>query len=115
MLPACENLNCFEYLKKCTSIYPDVDMMQHFGVRYKKSKIFEDIEALSGFFQKKLGLRRGDVFTVFMPTTIQSIVTTYALSQIGVIVNMARSFCVKPCLTSMQKALWFLTYFQRIT
>ena len=88
MLPVCENLNCYEYLKKCTSIYPDVDMMQHFGVRYKKSKIFHDIEALSGFFQKKLGLRKGDVFTVFMPTTMQSIITTYALSQIGVIVNM---------------------------
>ena len=88
MLPSVENYNCAEYLKKCTSIYGDVDMLQHFGVRYKKSRVFHDMDALSGFFQKKLGLKKGDVFTVFMPTTMQSIITFYALSQIGVIVNM---------------------------
>lgn len=87
MLPSADNNNCFEYLKLCTSKYPDVDMMQHFSVRYKKSKIFKDINALSGYFQQKLGLKPGDVYTIFMPTTVQGIAAFYALNQIGVIVN----------------------------
>ena len=88
MLPAPKDINCYDYLKECTSIYDDVWMMQHFGVKYRKSEIFRDIEALASYFQNDLGLKQGDVYTVFMPTTVQSIVAFYALNSIGVIVNM---------------------------
>lgn len=88
MLPAPKEINCYDYLKECTSIYDDVWMMQHFGVKYRKSEIFRDIEALASYFQNDLGLKQGDVYTVFMPTTVQSIIAFYALNSIGVIVNM---------------------------
>ena len=88
MLPPVNNDNCYEYLKRCTSIYPDVWMMQHFGVRYRKSEIFRDIDGLSAYFQNELGLKRGDVYTVFMTTTVQGIIAFYALNQIGVIANI---------------------------
>ncbi len=88
MLPAPQEINCYDYLKECTSIYDDVWMMQHFGVKYRKSEIFRDIEALASYFQNDLGLKQGDVYTVFMPTTVQSIIAFYALNSIGVIVNM---------------------------
>lgn len=88
MLPAPKDINCYDYLKECTSIYDDVWMMQHFGVKYRKSEIFRDIEALASYFQNDLGLKQGDVYTVFMPTTVQSIIAFYALNSIGVIVNM---------------------------
>ncbi len=88
MLPAPKNINCYDYLKECTSIYDDVYMMQHFGVKYRKSEIFRDIDALASYFQNDLGLKKGDVYTVFMPTTVQSIIAFYALNSIGVIVNM---------------------------
>lgn len=88
MLPKPERDNCYEYLKRCTGIYDDVYMMQHFGVKYYRSEIFKDIDALAGYFQKVLGLKRGDVYTVFMPTTVQSIIAFYALNQIGVIANL---------------------------
>lgn len=87
MLPAAGNYNCFEFLKLCTEKYNDVYMMQHFGVKYLRSEIFSDINAMSGYFQKVLGLKEGDVYTVFMPTTVQGIITFYALNQIGVIAN----------------------------
>lgn len=87
MLPAAENYNCYDFLKVCTEIYDDVYMMQHFGVKYLRSEIFADIEAMSGYFQKELGLKKGDVYTVFMPTTVQGIITFYALNRIGVIAN----------------------------
>ena len=87
MLKSPENKNCYEYLRECTEIYDDVYMMQHFGVKYYRSEIFSHMDALAGFFQKELGLKRGDVFTIFMPTTVQSIVAFYALNSIGVITN----------------------------
>ena len=88
MLPAPKDINCYDYLKECTSIYGDVYMMQHFGVKYRKSEILRDMEALASYFQNDLGLKQGDVYTVFMPTTVQSIIAFYALNSIGVIVNM---------------------------
>ncbi len=88
MLPPVEDYNCYEYLKTCTKIYKDVDMMQHFGVRYKRSAIFRDINAMSAYFQHELGLKPGDVYTLFMTTTVQGIICFYALNQIGVIANI---------------------------
>ena len=88
MLPSVENFNCTEYLRHCTGIYDDVWMMQHFGVKYRKSEIFAEIDAMSAYFQKDLGLKRGDVYTLFMTTTMQGIIGFYALCQIGVIANI---------------------------
>lgn len=87
MLQAPENRNCYEYLKFSTGIYDDFFMMQHFGVNYKRSEMFAHIDALAAYFQKDLGLKRGDVYTIFMPTTVQSILAFYALNKIGVITS----------------------------
>ncbi len=87
MLSAPNNTNCYEYLRQCTEIYEDVYMMQHHSVKYMRSEIFRDIENLAAYFQKGLGLKKGDVYTIFMPTTVQSIVAFYALNSIGVITN----------------------------
>ncbi len=87
MLPAPNNLNCFEYLEYCTSRFGDVNMMQHFGIDYLRSEIFRDISNLAAYFQKELGLKKGDVYTIFMPTTMQSIIGFYALNKIGVITS----------------------------
>ncbi|MBR3817076.1 MAG: acyl--CoA ligase [Clostridia bacterium] len=87
MLKSPENKNCYEYLRECTEIYDDVYMMQHFGVKYYRSEIFRHMDALAGFLQKELGIKRGDVVTVFMPTTVQSIIAFYALNSIGAITN----------------------------
>ena len=87
MLPAPENLNCTEYLEYCTGRFDDVYMMQHFGIKYLRSEILKDIDCLAAYFQKELGLGKGDVYTIFMPTTMQSIIAFYALNKIGVITS----------------------------
>ncbi len=87
MIPAPNNLNCYEYLEYCTSRFDDVYMMQHFGVKYLRSEILRDISNLAAYFQKGLGLKKGDVYTIFMPTTMQSIIAFYALNKIGVITS----------------------------
>ena len=87
MLPAPNNLNCTEYLEYCTGRYNDVFMMQHFGIKYLRSEILRDIDRLAAYFQKELGLKKGDVYTILMPTTMQSIIAFYALNKIGVITS----------------------------
>ncbi|MEE1321983.1 MAG: class I adenylate-forming enzyme family protein [Acutalibacteraceae bacterium] len=87
MIPAPNNLNCVEYLEYCTSRFDDVYMMQHFGVNYLRSEVLRDINRLAAYFQKGLGLKKGDVYTIFMPTTMQSIIAFYALNKIGVITS----------------------------
>ena len=87
MLKSPENKNCYQYLRECTEIYDDFHMMQHFGVKYYRTEMFKHMNYLAGYIQKELGIKRGDVVTVFMPTTVQSIVAFYALNSIGVITN----------------------------
>lgn len=87
MLPEPKDLNCTEYLEYATSRFDDVNMMQHFGVDYLRSEILRDINNLAAYFQKEIGLKKGDVYTIFMPTTMQSIIAFYALNKIGAIAS----------------------------
>ncbi len=86
MIPT-ENYNCYEYFKKNTASFGDYDAAISFGHRIKKSTLLNDIDRLAAYF-KSVGLRRGDVYTVFLPTCVQSFVAFYALNKIGVIVNI---------------------------
>lgn len=105
MLPQTHNYNCFEYLKLCTEAYGDFYMMQHLGTKYTRTQIFRDIDNLAAYFQKGLGLKKGDVYTVFMPTTIQAIVAFYALNKIGVAVNFLHPLMSSAYLTDALRSL----------
>lgn len=81
------NQSCYEYWLECTDMYGEYDAMQHFGKKVPKSEFLRDVDALAAYARIELGLTRGDVVTVFMPTTVQSIAAFYAFNKIGVIVN----------------------------
>ena len=68
-------------------VFGDYDAAIHFGHRIKRSALLSDIDRLAAYF-KSAGLRRGDVYTVFLPTCVQSFVAFYALNKIGVIANI---------------------------
>lgn len=87
MLPETKNHSCYDYLKVCTEKYGDLNMVQYGNTKYTKSELFRDIDRLSAYFQNELNLKKGDIYTVFMPTSIQAIVAFYALNKIGVSVN----------------------------
>ena len=86
MIPT-ESYNCYEYFKNNTAAFGDYDAAIHFGHRIKRSALLSDIDRLAAYF-KSAGLRRGDVYTVFLPTCVQSFVAFYALNKIGVIANI---------------------------
>ena len=82
-----DELNCYEFFLKATEKYGDYDAYQHMDERGKRSELIAHIEALAAYFSKELKLKRGDAYTVFTPTNVESIVAFYALNKLGVIVN----------------------------
>ena len=93
------NYNCYEFFLAATSQYHDYDCAQHMDQRLKRSEFICDVEAFAAYAKTSLGLQKGDVYTIFCPTNIESMVAFYALNKLGVIVNF-----VHPLLPTEQLA-----------
>lgn len=86
--------SCYEYLRQCYARYSkDLGDVTAFVVpvadqcsETKMSKLFEDIEDLAAYFAS-IGLKKGDVYTVFLPTCAHAFTAFYALNKLGVIVS----------------------------
>ena len=81
------NYNCYEFYLAATEKHGDYKQAQHMDEMVMRSKFICDIEALACYFQKELGLKRGDVYSIFVPSDIESFTAFYALNKLGVIVN----------------------------
>ncbi len=79
--------NCYDYFLKNTKQYGEYTVFSHYGKEHKKSELVADIESAAVYFKNELGLKRGDVYTVFSPTNVESMILFMALNKIGVIVN----------------------------
>lgn len=79
--------NCYDYFLKNTEQYGEYTVFSHYGREHKKSELVADIEAAAVYFKNELGLKEGDVYTVFSPTNVESMIVFMALNKIGVIVN----------------------------
>ncbi|MBQ5969710.1 MAG: acyl--CoA ligase [Clostridia bacterium] len=99
------DMSCYDYYKACTVEYGTYYCQQHFGKWFLNTKIVSDMDALAAYARIELGLKPGDVYSVFMPTTVQSIVAFYALNKVGVIVNFIHPLLppevVKETITSL--------------
>lgn len=82
-----ENHNCYDYFLKNTEQYGEYTVFSHYGREHKKSELVADIEAAAAYYKNELGLKRGDVYTVFSPTNVESMIVFMALNKLGVIVN----------------------------
>ena len=81
------NYNCYEFYLAATEKHGDYKQAQHMDEMVMRSKFICDTEALACYFQKELGLKRGDVYSIFVPSDIESFTAFYALNKLGVIVN----------------------------
>ena len=59
----------------------------YYGHRLKISRFLQDIESFSGALVS-LGLTKGDVVTLYLPTCPQALVAFYACSKLGMIANI---------------------------
>ena len=82
-----KNYNCYEFYLAATEKYGDYKQAQHMDEMVMRSKFICDIEALATYFSKELGLKKGDVYSIFVPSDIESFTAFYALNKLGVIVN----------------------------
>ncbi len=95
------NYNCYEYLVENTKIFTDIYTVEYFGKKLRKSEFLSQIDKMAGYLKNNLGLRRGDVFTVFLPTTVQSFIAFYSLLKIGVIANFVHPLSPPEVLTQL--------------
>ncbi|MGN1418971.1 MAG: class I adenylate-forming enzyme family protein [Acutalibacteraceae bacterium] len=81
------NHNSYDYFLKNTEQYGEYTVFSHYGREHKKSELVADIEAAAAYYKKELDLKRGDVYTIFSPTNVESMILFMALNKLGVIVN----------------------------
>lgn len=77
----------YEYFRINTEDLGEYNAFLHKGKSHLKSELVHDVEALACYFQKDLGLKANDVFSIFLPTSAESILSFLALNKLGVIVN----------------------------
>ena len=81
------DITCWKYFIRNSAQYGDYTIFSHAGKDHSRSEFIADVEALAAFFHRELGLKEQDVFTIFMPTNAESIITFMALNKMGIIVN----------------------------
>ncbi len=79
--------NCYDYFLKNTEQFGEYTAFSHYGKVHNKSEFVADVEAVAVYFKNELGLKEGDVYTVFSPTNAESMILFMALNKLGVIVN----------------------------
>lgn len=79
--------NCYEYMEKWTETFGEYCVIERFGQEVYRSEFLDQINRMAAYFENELGLKRGDVYTIFLPTIPQSFVAFYALNKIGVIIS----------------------------
>lgn len=77
----------YEYFRINTEDLGEYNAFLHKGKSHLKSELVHDVEALACYFQKDIGLKANDVFSIFLPTSAESILSFLALNKLGVIVN----------------------------
>ncbi len=82
-----ENENYYAYYLRNTAQFGEYNAFEQSGRNHLRSEFIADIEALAVYFVKELGLKRGDVYTIFMPTNAESLIAFMALNKLGIIVN----------------------------
>lgn len=81
------NLTCYDYLKVCANKLGDYDAVIAFGTKTRLSKIILDADAVAAYINS-IGIKGGDVVSIFLPNVVHSFPTFYALNKIGVIANI---------------------------
>lgn len=108
--------SCYEYLQNCyTRIakdHGDYTAFVNQDCKTSMKKMFEDIENLAGYLTE-CGFKRGDVITIFLPTSAHAFVAFYALNKLGIIANFVHPLTPPDALKEMleltgSKALFIL-------
>lgn len=76
-----------EYLYECNKDGLNANALDYFGTKITFKEFFKRIEQCAKCFEAT-GVKKGDIVTICMPSTVETIVAIYALNKIGAIPDM---------------------------
>ena len=85
-LPANENL--YDYYERNTRRFGNTNVFVWYDKDHDRNEFESDIKALTAYFEKEIGLKKGDVYTILLPTNAESLMLLMALNRLGVIVSL---------------------------
>ena len=77
----------YEYILKGNNFYPNRVALNYFNNKITYSELIEKIDIVARSFLE-LGVKKGDIITISMPTLPEFVYMFYAISKIGAIANM---------------------------
>lgn len=77
----------FGMLKMSAEAHPDAPAFDYFGLKFTYSELIKKIEKISAGYASK-GVKKGDIVTIIMPNTPESVISIYALNRIGAVANI---------------------------
>ncbi|MBE6148690.1 MAG: acyl--CoA ligase [Firmicutes bacterium] len=77
----------YDYILKGNNYYPKRVALNYFNNRITYSEMFQKIDTVARAFLE-MGVKKGDIVTISMPTLPEFVYMFYALSKIGAIANM---------------------------
>lgn len=81
------DVSMYGMLKISAGSHPDALAYEYFGAKCTYKNLVERIRKVSAAYFS-LGVRKGDIVTILMPNTPESVITIYALNRIGAVCNI---------------------------
>lgn len=81
------DLSMFGMLENKAQEHPDALAYEYFGTKRTYAQFINQIEKISSAYFD-IGVRKGDIVTVLMPNTPESVASIYALNRLGAVVNI---------------------------
>lgn len=81
------DVSMFGMLQLKAEEHPDAMAYEYFGTKSTYGQFIKQIEKISSAYFD-LGVRKGDIVTVLMPNTPESVASIYALNRLGAVVNI---------------------------
>ncbi len=81
------DVSMFGMLQFKAQNHPDALAYEYFGTKCTYNQFIKQIEKISSAYFD-LGVRKGDIVTVLMPNTPESVASIYALNRLGAVVNI---------------------------
>ena len=77
----------YDYLIECVGDDKDFIALNYFGTRMSYNEFFDKIDQAAKSF-KTLGVQEGDIVTICVPNTPESVISFYSLNKIGAVADM---------------------------
>lgn len=80
-------MTAYEYILECNKDNLKANALDYFGAKITFKEFFKRIDQCAKSFET-MGVKKGDIVTICMPSTVETIVAIYGLNKIGAVPDM---------------------------